>query len=76
MNFSPAVRAWLLLICLIISSGGAVGMTTFLGGAKWPIAVITGVITGVTNLYHALSQSPKDKISGSTVVPFDSKPAQ
>lgn len=76
MNFSPAVKAWILLVCLIISSGGAVGMTTFLGGAKWPIAVITGLITGVTNLYHALAQSPKDKVSGSTAAPFDSKTAQ
>lgn len=69
MNFSPAVKAWILLICLIISTGGGVGMTAFLGGANWKVAVITGFITGVTNLYHALSQSPKDKMSSGNTTP-------
>lgn len=76
MNFSPAVKAWILLICLVISSGGAVGYTAFLGGAKWQLALIAGLISSATNVYHALSQSPKDKISGATNPPFDSKSAQ
>ena len=63
MNFSDSTKAWIVLICLVIGSGGTVGLTAFLGGAKWPIAVITGVITAATNVGHALAQSPKDKMS-------------
>jgi len=67
MNFSPIVKAWIQLITLVISTGGAVGMASFLGGSSWQIAVICGSITGATNVYHALSESPKDK---ATQAPF------
>lgn len=71
MNFSPAVKAWILLVCLVISSGGAVGYTAFLGGSAWPLALIAGVIASATNVYHALAESPKDKAEkAATVAPF------
>ena len=66
MNFTDKQKAWILLITLVVSSGGAVTMTTFLGGAKWPFAVFAGLVTGASNVYHALSQSPKNKTNGNT----------
>lgn len=66
MNFTTQQKAWILLICLVVSSGGAVSMTTFLGGAKWQFALFAGLVTGASNVYHALSQSPKDKVTGNT----------
>ncbi len=61
MNFPPIVRAWLMLITLAIGSGIAVGMTAFLGGCSPWVAAITGLGTGLTNVYHNLAASPKDK---------------
>lgn len=75
MNFSPAIKAWILLVCLVISTGGGVFLTSFLGGSSWPLALVAGLITSASNVYHALSQSPKDKISGATNAPF-TPPAQ
>lgn len=68
MNFSPETKAWILLICQVISSGGAIGLTSFLGGAHWAVAIISGVIAAATNVYHALAASPKDKAA--TAPPF------
>ncbi len=68
MNFSPVAKAWILLICLIVGSGGTVGLTAFLGGAHWAVALLSGVITGATNVYHALAASPREKAE--TAKPF------
>ena len=32
MNFSPQLKAWLLLITLVLGTGIGVGVTAFLGG--------------------------------------------
>lgn len=61
MNFSPQIKAWILLTALVLSSGITMGVTAFLGGADWRVAVLIGLGTGATNVYHALSESPKDK---------------
>lgn len=62
MNFSPEVKAWLQLITLVLGTGIGVGVTAYLGGANWCIALLCGLGTGATNVYHALSDSPsKDK---------------
>lgn len=61
MNFSPQVKAWIQLITLVLGTGITVGMTAFLGGAHWVAAVLVGLGTGATNVYHAVSESPKDK---------------
>jgi hypothetical protein len=50
-----------MLLTLVISSGTSLGVTAFLGGADWTVAVIIGVGAGATNVYHALADSPKDK---------------
>ncbi len=63
MNFSPQVKAWILLISLVLGTGIGVGMTAFLGGSNWIVALICGLGTGATNVYHALSESPKGRIS-------------
>lgn len=69
MNFSPEVKAWLMLITLVLSTGLAAGYTAFLTGSNpWGAAVV-GLGTAATNVYHALSQSPKDKMKGQTNPP-------
>lgn len=70
MNFPPLVKAWLQLISLVIGTGGGVGVTAYLGGAKWQVAALCGLATGATNVYHALSDSPKDKADRETNIPF------
>ena len=60
MNFSPKVKSWLLLITLVFSSGGAVTLTAIMGGSKLGLAILAGLITGTTNVYHALANSPND----------------
>jgi hypothetical protein len=68
MNFSPQVKAWLQLITLVLGTGIGVGVTAFLGGSHWVIATLCGLGTGATNVYHALSESPKAKAT--TQPPF------
>lgn len=65
MNFSPATKAWLQLISLVLGTGIGVGITAYLGGARPLIAFLCGLGTGATNVYHALSDSPKDKTAAS-----------
>ncbi len=66
MNFSPKVKAWIQLISLVLGTGIGVGMTAFLGGSNWVVAVICGLGTGATNVYHALADSPKEKAANSS----------
>lgn len=61
MNFSPKVKAWILLVSLVLSSGISVGYAAFLSGAAPVGAFLCGLGTAATNVYHALSSSPKDK---------------
>ncbi len=61
MNFSEKIKAWIMLITLILFTGIGVGVTSFLGGSHWTIAVLVGVAAGASNVYHALAASPKDK---------------
>lgn len=63
MNFTDSQKAWILLVCLVVGTGGGVTVTSYLGGSKIWVAVLCGLATGATNVYHALSQSPKDRIS-------------
>jgi hypothetical protein len=62
MNFSPQVRAWLLLVSLLFGSSLTLGYTAFLSGASVAGAIIVGAGNGLLGLYHALSESPKDKL--------------
>lgn len=68
MNFSPQVKAWILLASLVLGTGISVGMTAFLGGASPWVAAICGLGTGATNVYHALSESPSK--NAQTKAPF------
>ena len=61
MNFSPQVKSWIILIATVIGTGGAVGVTSFLGGANVWVSVIVGLTTGATNVLHALMSSPNEK---------------
>ena len=53
--------AWLKVWSLIIGTGSAVTVTSYVGGAKLWVAILVGIGTGMSNLYHALAESPKDK---------------
>ncbi len=46
---------------MVVSAGGGVALTSFLGGASLGVSIATGLITAATNIYHALASSPKDK---------------
>ena len=61
MNFSPQVKAWILLLTLALSTGIGVGVTAFLGGASKWISIFLGLANSATAIYHALSASPADK---------------
>ncbi len=61
MNFTPTTKAWLQLISLTLGTGTGVGVTAYLGGSKWPIALLCGLGTAATNVYHALTDSPRDR---------------
>ena len=56
---SPNTKEWVKLVCLVVGTGSAVTVTSYLGGAKLWIAILCGLGTGATNVYHALSDSPK-----------------
>ena len=55
--------AWIKLITLVLGTGSAVTVTSYLGGAKLWIAILCGIGTGMTNVYHALADSPQDASS-------------
>jgi hypothetical protein len=69
MNFTPSVKAWLMLLTLVISSGVTAGVTAFLGGAHWGVSSLIGLGVSATNVYHALSESPKIKAARSETNP-------
>ena len=69
MNFSSQIKAWLQLISLVLGTGIGVGVTAYLGGARPLVAFLCGLGTGATNVYHALSDSPSDKVA-KTSAPF------
>ncbi len=59
-------KEWMKLIALVIGTGSAVTVTSAVGGAKLWIAILCGLGTGATNLYHALSATPEDKAEAKT----------
>lgn len=61
MNFSPKVRSWIILLSLVFGSGLTFGYTALLSGASVTGACVVGFGTGLTNLYHALTQPPGAK---------------
>lgn len=61
MNFSPKIKAWILLFTLVLSTGIGAGVTAFLGGAHWGVSALLGLGVSATNVYHALSDSPHTK---------------
>lgn len=63
---SPQTKEWIKLISLVLGTGSGVTVASYLGGAKLWIAILCGVGTGATNVYHALNDSPKDKATQPT----------
>lgn len=53
---SSNTKEWVKLISLVIGTGSAVTVTSYLGGAKLWIAILCGLGTGATNVYHALKE--------------------
>jgi len=64
MNFTPQVKAWILLVTLVLSTGGAITVANYLSGAKLWVAILSGLVAGATNVYHALTDKPSDKAGG------------
>jgi hypothetical protein len=58
MNFTDKTKAWILLITLVLSTGAVITVTSYEGGAKLWVAILLGLATGATNVYHALSAGP------------------
>ena len=61
MNFSSETKAWIQLVSLVLGTGIGIGVTSFLGGANPWVAVLCGLATGATNVYHALTETPKNQ---------------
>ena len=57
---TPTQKAWIKLICLVIGTGSAACVASYLGGAKLWVSILVGVGTGATNVYHAISDNPND----------------
>lgn len=70
MNFSPQVKAWLLLVSLLLGTSLTLGYTAFLSGATVWGSVIVGAGNGLLGLYHALSDSPQERANKNNQ-PFD-----
>lgn len=66
---NAATKEWIKLIALVIGTGSAVTVTSAVGGAQLWIAILCGLGTGATNLYHALNDSPKDKAAKENSTP-------
>ena len=66
MNFSPFVKSWLILACIVISTGTTAGMTAFLSGSSPSIAFLIGLGTAASNVLMNLMKSPQDKATKST----------
>jgi pantothenate kinase type III len=58
---SKATKEWIKLLALVIGTGSAVTTTAAVGGAQLWIAILCGIGTGATNLYHALNETPRTK---------------
>lgn len=58
MNFTESQKAWIKLVCLVFGSSASVIVASYAGGAKPWVAVLLGLGTAGTNVYHALSDKP------------------
>jgi hypothetical protein len=68
MNFSKQTTSWIILLLMVLSFGGGVTITTYAGGCKLWVAILTGLSVAATNILHALKSSPNDT-SETTVTP-------
>jgi hypothetical protein len=64
MNFTERQKAWLKLISLVVGTGAAVTATSYMGGCKVWVAVLVGVGTAGSNVYHALTDAPTPPAGG------------
>lgn len=62
MDFPPQTKAWIQLIALIFGTGAGITVTSYLGGSKLWVSVLCGLGAAGMGVFHALSDSPKDKI--------------
>lgn len=58
---NQTTKEWIKLFALTIGTGSAVTVTSYAGGSKLWVAILCGIGTGMTNVYHALSDKPGDK---------------
>lgn len=75
MNFDPKTKAWIQLVCLVLGTAAGVGYTAFLSGASVVGACVCGFGSAFMQVYHAISDSPKDKAEkAATSIPFPVTP--
>ena len=60
MEFTQKQKAWILLVCIIIGTGGTTFVVNFAGGAVWWCALIGGLAAGCGQIVTALMKSPND----------------
>lgn len=60
MNFTPKQKAWISLIALVFSAGGAIGVGAWQSGSHPVAAAILGFGAAGTAVWTALKPSPHD----------------
>lgn len=61
---SPNTKEWIRLIALLFGTGSVITVGAYEGGSKVWIAILLGLGTAGSNIYHAFS--PKPGSSGNT----------
>lgn len=60
MEFTPQVKSWIILICIVLGTGSSVTIVAATGGCKLWVAILTGLGAGATNVWTNLRASPND----------------
>ena len=61
INVDPKTKAWIQLISLAVGTGSAITGTTYAGGCKLWVAILAGIGSAGSAVFHAVSDSPNDK---------------
>lgn len=62
MNFTDQQKSWILLVCIVLASGGTVVVGSYTGGCKLWCSILLGLAAGAGHVATAL-MSP-DKLKG------------
>lgn len=59
MNFTDQQKSWIILVATILSSGGAVALTSYSGGCKPWLAITAGIVAASTHVVTLLMNPAK-----------------